>query len=276
MLLDDSGNIRVIDFGLCGEITDESPALNDLCGSLMYTAPEILKRKPYSYPVDIWSVGVNVYALATGQMPFSGENSTQLQNCIIKSEPEFPVNISKDCADFIRQLLIKDPASRPTVDALAEHPYMKNSRYAFYLSDEFMNSPKYKIRPKTELDVDHEVLARMRKLGIECDTLINDLIAHNDTDSTQCYLIMKKQRVIQLINSPEEIRSMYRRRAGDMASSLRHSLMIVAPEPKVRSSMMRHSPTVNRTSVEIFTRKGKTNSHASISLPQIAKPRLKK
>ena len=238
ILLDDSGNIRVIDFGLSGEITDECPSLNEQCGTFLYMAPEVLKRRHYSYPVDLWSVGVNAYALVEGCFPFTGGDIRDLHSNIAKGL-KFPVKVSKDCESLIRGLLESDPSQRLTIEQIADHPFIRNSRYAFYLSDEFKNSPKYKVIPAQATDVDNDIVMKIRKLGIDCGTITDDLITGRDTDATLCYKILKKQKVMKVINSPDEIRSRYGKmklqetvRSGGNSATKLHDL---TPKPRIKA-----------------------------------------
>ena len=255
VLLDEAKNIRVIDFGLCGEISEAQPTLTEMCGTLLYMAPEVLKRRPYSYPADLWSVGVNAFALACGCFPFCGDNAKQLLKDIMGRNVEFPVKVTKECESLIRALLEKEPQNRPTIEQLAEHPFIKNGRYGFYLSDEFMVSPKYKVIPTKPADVDVDVVLKVKGLGVDCVTITDDLVAGRDTEATLCYKILKKQKVMAMINSPDEIRSMYsRRRMSERMSPGRSSgtkIYDLSPKPRAPTRPLLqaklHPPRSTRT-----------------------------
>ncbi|XP_043542744.1 hormonally up-regulated neu tumor-associated kinase homolog A-like, partial [Chiloscyllium plagiosum] len=75
LLLDEKNNIKLIDFGLsnCAGILGYSDPFSTQCGSPAYAAPELLARKKYGPKVDIWSIGVNAYAMLTGTLPFTVE-----------------------------------------------------------------------------------------------------------------------------------------------------------------------------------------------------------
>lgn len=86
ILIDDQGNIKLIDFGLAANSQTKPSGLNMLstwCGSPAYVAPELLKNELYYGPaVDVWSSGVVLYALLAGKLPFSDSNNSQMYKLI--------------------------------------------------------------------------------------------------------------------------------------------------------------------------------------------------
>lgn len=93
ILLDQVGNAKIADFGL-SNVFDEQRLLNTFCGSPLYASPEIVKGTPYHGPeVDCWSLGVLLYTLVYGAMPFDGSNFKRLVKQISQSdyfEPKKP------------------------------------------------------------------------------------------------------------------------------------------------------------------------------------------
>uniref|UniRef100_T1IV06 Protein kinase domain-containing protein n=1 Tax=Strigamia maritima TaxID=126957 RepID=T1IV06_STRMM len=119
ILLDEKGNAKIADFGLSNTF-GESKLLNTFCGSPLYASPEIVKGNPYYGPeVDCWSLGVLLYTLVYGAMPFDGSNFRRLVKQISEGdyyEPKKPSEASK----LIRRLLTVSPSKRATIEDVCE------------------------------------------------------------------------------------------------------------------------------------------------------------
>ncbi|XP_072758056.1 uncharacterized protein Nuak1 isoform X2 [Anoplolepis gracilipes] len=120
ILLDQAGNAKIADFGL-SNVFDEQRLLNTFCGSPLYASPEIVKGTPYHGPeVDCWSLGVLLYTLVYGAMPFDGSNFKRLVRQISHSdyfEPEKP-----SCAtSLIKEMLTVCPVRRADIEKICSH-----------------------------------------------------------------------------------------------------------------------------------------------------------
>jgi len=125
-MLDQNFNLVIIDFGL-SNCLDEREFLNTQCGSPAYAAPEIFAHQDYREEVDIWSVGVNMYAMLAGKLPFKVENRSKnlakLHACILKG-CEIPSYLSPDCQDLLRKLLDPSPNLRIKMHEIMSHPWL--------------------------------------------------------------------------------------------------------------------------------------------------------
>ncbi|CAF0778104.1 unnamed protein product [Rotaria sordida] len=125
-MLDQNGDIVIIDFGL-SNCLDEKNFLTTQCGSPAYAAPEIFAHQEYSTAVDIWSIGVNMYAMLMGKLPFKVEhrsrNLAKLHACILKG-CEIPNTLSRDCQDLLSRLLEPSPTKRITISEILCHPFL--------------------------------------------------------------------------------------------------------------------------------------------------------
>ncbi|XP_073252861.1 maternal embryonic leucine zipper kinase-like [Porites lutea] len=126
LLLDDDQNIKLIDFGLVakprGGMTDH---LDTCCGSPAYAAPELISGFPYhGNEVDLWSMGVLLYALLCGFLPFDDDNTFKLYKLIQKGDYEVPEWLSPGSAKILSQLLQVNPKRRVTIKGLLNHEWM--------------------------------------------------------------------------------------------------------------------------------------------------------
>ncbi|XP_022251077.1 uncharacterized protein LOC106467233, partial [Limulus polyphemus] len=114
ILLDEKGNAKIGDFGLSNVFNDRR-LLSTFCGSPLYASPEIVKGVPYHGPeVDCWSLGVLLYTLVYGAMPFDGGNFKRLVRQICEGDYHEP-KIKSEASGLIRRLLTVSPAKRATI-----------------------------------------------------------------------------------------------------------------------------------------------------------------
>ena len=142
ILLGDNMEIKIGDFGLSTKLDRKSKkGLDKQVGTLDYEAPEILNKQNYFYEAEIWSLGIIMCYLLTGKHPFSGKDEEELiQN--IKDKP--PVispeyKISKAAEDLIKQILVKEPSKRPTLNQIIYHDFFNREGIPKYLGEETLN-----------------------------------------------------------------------------------------------------------------------------------------
>lgn len=105
ILLDGDGGVKLCDFGV-SKIMKPDQEINEQCGTPAYIAPEIISDQGYSgFSVDVWSLGVLLYAMLCGTVPFKANNMKDLHKLIMKGEFDFPVKVSEDAQDLIRNML---------------------------------------------------------------------------------------------------------------------------------------------------------------------------
>ena len=117
---------KLADFGLAKMIAPNEKA-NEPFGTLGYVAPEVLRKEPYSFSCDIWSIGCIIYALLSGALPFDHESQKETIQMTLKSKLEFDgscwKDISSNCKDLIENLLEKDPLKRITLKQITKHKW---------------------------------------------------------------------------------------------------------------------------------------------------------
>ncbi|XP_075236599.1 nuak family kinase 1 [Lycorma delicatula] len=120
VLLDEHGSAKIADFGL-SNVFDDCRLLGTFCGSPLYASPEIVKGTPYHGPeVDCWSLGVLLYTLVYGAMPFDGSNFKRLVRQISQGdyfEPKKP----SPASPLIREMLNVNPSRRADITAICSH-----------------------------------------------------------------------------------------------------------------------------------------------------------
>eukprot|EP00056_Hartaetosiga_gracilis_P006417 m.96511 g.96511 ORF g.96511 m.96511 type:complete len:983 (+) comp12468_c0_seq3:152-3100(+) len=123
LLLDHDFNLKVADFGLSNSIAGKT-TLTTMCGSPAYTAPELLGGKEYGKPVDVWSIGINLYAMLTGKLPFSSDNVTTLHAMILDQDFVIPDHFSEELRDLLLKTLVAKPKKRITLNEMSKHPWV--------------------------------------------------------------------------------------------------------------------------------------------------------
>lgn len=122
LLLTADDDIKICDFGW--SIMHEE-GLNRLCGSPLYLAPEVIDQNVYDFAIDRWSLGVLCYELVSGKAPFDDNTKMKIYNKIRRLNYKFPPNISEDCKDFIKKLLLKNPDERMSLSEAKQHPFIQ-------------------------------------------------------------------------------------------------------------------------------------------------------
>lgn len=130
LLLDKEGHIKITDFGLCKEEITYGTTTTTFCGTPEYLAPEILEDNDYGRAVDWWGVGVVLFEMMCGHLPFYNRNHEVLFDMILREPVTLPDHLSEDAQSILSGLLQKDPSQRlgggpkDSNDVIA-HPFFK-------------------------------------------------------------------------------------------------------------------------------------------------------
>ncbi|XP_018598323.2 serine/threonine-protein kinase SIK2-like [Scleropages formosus] len=124
LLLDGHMNIKIADFGF-GNFFKPGEPLATWCGSPPYAAPEVFEGQQYEGPqLDIWSMGVVLYVLVCGALPFDGPSLPVLRQRVLEGRFRIPYFMTEDCEHLIRRMLVLDPSKRLSVAQIKEHRWM--------------------------------------------------------------------------------------------------------------------------------------------------------
>ncbi|KAF7324700.1 Serine/threonine-protein kinase MARK2 [Mycena kentingensis (nom. inval.)] len=129
VLLDERCRVKLGDFGFTREY-ERSVLLETFCGTTGYAAPEMLQGQKYLGPeVDIWSLGIILYCLLTGGLPFDDDDENIMRDKIIAGNFEDPEWLSDESRDLIKSILLKDPAKRLSISNILAHPWFTATMY---------------------------------------------------------------------------------------------------------------------------------------------------
>ncbi|CAB3360382.1 Hypothetical predicted protein [Cloeon dipterum] len=124
LLLDANMNIKIADFGFSNYFSPTGQ-LATWCGSPPYAAPEVFEGKKYTGPeIDIWSLGVVLYVLVCGALPFDGPTLQSLRDRVLSGRFRIPYFMSSECESLIRKMLVLAPEKRFTVEQVKKHRWM--------------------------------------------------------------------------------------------------------------------------------------------------------
>ncbi|XP_037374570.2 serine/threonine-protein kinase MARK2-like [Talpa occidentalis] len=124
ILMDREHNLKLSDFGLSIECA--GAALSTFCGSPEYAAPEIFLHRPYAGPaVDVWSLGVVLYRMVTGALPFRGSDLVELRDRVVSGHFHLPPYLSAQCRDLLGRMMVQDPQGRSSLEAIQQHPWVR-------------------------------------------------------------------------------------------------------------------------------------------------------
>jgi MAP/microtubule affinity-regulating kinase len=125
VMVDDEGRVKLIDFGFANMYHPRG-FLETNCGSPLYAAPEIVQGVRYVGPeVDVWSLGVILFAMVTGTLPFEDEQLKGLYAKICSGSYIAPSYLSAGVKDLIRSMLTTDPRQRVTIAQVSRHPWIR-------------------------------------------------------------------------------------------------------------------------------------------------------
>ncbi|XP_055501036.1 hormonally up-regulated neu tumor-associated kinase homolog A [Leucoraja erinacea] len=193
LLLDEENNIKLIDFGLsnCAGILGYSDPFSTQCGSPAYAAPELLARKKYGPKVDIWSIGVNTYAMLTGTLPFTVEPFSLRalhQKMVDKDLNPLPVHLSSAAINFLLSLLEPDPIKRPNIQQVLSDRWLNDDPQRTPTS-----STAYTNRLHPE-DLNQSVMLHMtEKMGYKHAEVVNTVLSNRASHTLSIYFLLNRK-----------------------------------------------------------------------------------
>ena len=189
ILFDKHENVKLVDFGFTREYEGRSNHLQTFCGTVCYSAPEMLKGEKYAgEKVDVWSLGIILYALLCGELPFDDDDDNVTRTKILSEEPKYPGHLTEDACSLIKLLLSKRPFPRPSLDDVLNHPFLVEHAPQQKAILEIQSPPPF------STPLEKETLNRMKSAGVSIDAVIESVLAQRcDPLAGWWALLLEKQ-----------------------------------------------------------------------------------
>ncbi|XP_032400205.1 serine/threonine-protein kinase MARK2 isoform X10 [Etheostoma spectabile] len=182
LLLDADMNIKIADFGFSNEFTLGNK-LDTFCGSPPYAAPELFQGKKYDGPeVDVWSLGVILYTLVSGSLPFDGQNLKELRERVLRGKYRIPFYMSTDCENLLKKFLILNPSKRGSLEQqIMRDRWMNVGHEEEELKPYIEPQPDYKDPRRTDI---------MLTMGFSQEEIQDSLVNQKYNDVMAAYLLL--------------------------------------------------------------------------------------
>eukprot|EP01111_Echinosteliopsis_oligospora_P015333 TRINITY_DN6037_c0_g1_i1.p1 TRINITY_DN6037_c0_g1~~TRINITY_DN6037_c0_g1_i1.p1 ORF type:complete len:734 (+),score=154.83 TRINITY_DN6037_c0_g1_i1:199-2400(+) len=281
IVLTSAGVAKINDFGL-SNFVDPGMRMSTFCGSPVYAAPEVVTKKMYYGPaVDIWSLGVILFTITTGHLPWKPYKS-HVDNFydMIHGRFNIPsnINLSSDCVDLLKKMMCPDPKKRYTIQEVRQHPWTNVG---------FSSLPESKFETYPPLSsIDSAIVKKMRKMGYSTKKATDALVKNEQGPMLTTYhVLLEKQKLKEttdmmntlLLTSPNPVIGT-NLSSSSSADRILPRLNISLPNPPSPSSSAPPSPVSLSSSTTIGPPKlslepARITVSDSISLPNI-KPKL--
>eukprot|EP00884_Botryococcus_braunii_P017406 jgi/Botrbrau1/4349/Bobra.0232s0038.1 len=206
VLIAADGTVKLSDFGL-GALPDSARRgdglLRTSCGTPNYIAPEVMAQRHYDGPAaDIWSLGVLLYVITSGMLPFEEKNEALLYRRMAAAKFTLQPWFSAGLGDLLRYILQPDPSRRPTIDHLRKHPWVAQDYQPVQVAEP---------EPWSPLEEQDMFEANTQTLDM---TERHDLAAKVRSGSSQPKQL--RMNAFQLINAAFDLGAMFDAARGDV------------------------------------------------------------
>lgn len=174
ILLDADGHCKIADFGMSKENILDGKKATSLCGTDLYVAPEMIQELEYGPSVDWWALGVIMYEMMMGHVPFNGDDKMKIFRSILYDKPDYSSRLSRNAISILKGFLNKRPKNRlgygfGLEGTIKVHPFFKTIDWV--LLEQRKIPPPFKPQITTKRDERDEDF-NCKKLSLENDTII--------------------------------------------------------------------------------------------------------
>ena len=198
ILLDEHMVVKICDFGV-SRFIKKGQIINEQCGTPAYIAPEIIKDEGYEgCYADIWSMGVLLYAMVTGTVPFKANNLEELHDAILSGEYTFPDYLSVEVKDLIYRMLKLNPYHRISIDDIPNHPWLRDAARD---DDKFpegetmersYNGKSFSMDQGNTVQIVESIVRKIEELGYPREYVIKSVNLNSCNHATACYHLLYK------------------------------------------------------------------------------------
>uniref|UniRef100_A0A8C2K8H8 non-specific serine/threonine protein kinase n=1 Tax=Cyprinus carpio TaxID=7962 RepID=A0A8C2K8H8_CYPCA len=252
LLLDGHMNIKIADFGF-GNFFQPGKPLATWCGSPPYAAPEVFEGQQSEGPqLDIWSMGVVLYVLVCGALPFDGPSLPVLRQRVLEGRFRIPYFMTEDCEHLIRRMLVLDPSKRLSIGQIKEHKWM-------VMEVPVQRPMLYQQTAEGQAGVgeySEQVLRLMHSLGIDQHKTVESLQNKSYNHFAAIYYLLVERLKAHRCSFPVEPRLDARqRRPSTIAEQTVVKASSAAPQVSLLPQNVRllRSPAVPQASADSFT-----------------------
>ncbi|KDO34713.1 CAMK/CAMKL/AMPK protein kinase [Saprolegnia parasitica CBS 223.65] len=185
--------VKLVDFGLgARDTTKAQQKLTAFCGTPAFMAPEIIAHELYEgKPVDAWSLGVLLYLLVTGSIPFDAPSPAQLYPKICRGVFEMPAHLSPSLVDLLRAVLTVDVNQRLCVEQMRHHQWLCVEEVVAKRTPVMIDSMTSLF--VAEASTHRAILAEMTIYGLQKEAILDDLASKTYNGVTAWYRLLHLQ-----------------------------------------------------------------------------------
>ena len=235
LLLDGNKNLKIVDFGLSNTFKPGN-LLKTACGSPCYAAPEMIAGKRYVPELcDVWSIGVILFAMVCGHLPFEDQNTAVLYKKILSGEVNYPAFLSPRLLSLLKGMLTTDPNKRFNLEKVKNHDWTLSEAAGRGCRVSRCRGCR---DWRDETVWDDEILQQLGKFDFPRELAVKCLQANKHNHLTTTYYLLLSRKIK---NTPETSQNT---EPSNIAKPL-HKTVLALPHPQPL-----HKPAVLRPAVQ--------------------------
>ncbi|XP_042885622.1 serine/threonine-protein kinase SIK3-like isoform X3 [Penaeus japonicus] len=202
LLLDKDLNIKLADFGFSNFYTP-GVLLSTWCGSPPYAAPELFEGKAYDGPkADIWSLGVILYVLVCGYLPFDANTLHTLRSIVVAGKFRIPFFMSAECENLITKMLQVDPERRLSIERIMQHKWITQESLDPRIEEvlQHYNSPESDNPPPDNVQVIEHMTHNIP--GLDREKILQSVHGARFDRISAIYNLLEEQLIESAASSP--------------------------------------------------------------------------